>query len=226
MPKSSGKYTGTELNGKYNGTEVETSNSADDSYQGDSDEGVELVETYEAAPSRGDTASTEDVVVPEDTVDGTSSYELIETYEPASSPPDDAASSPAPSTAKAETVSPASATQSPEPQPSSSSSSLIFLTFTIIVIAALYATHHFRPDLTADLRERLSSVLFKLAAYLHPSEGRARQRDTEEGDELESKGLMGQYNKQPGTLEKEAEAEDGDREGSEGYQEGRASRRS
>lgn len=208
---SSAKYNGTALHGNYNGTEVDQSNTASDPYQEDSDEAIELVKSYEALPSTVDTVSMEDVVVPDDSIDHASSYELVETYEPASSSND-----PAPSTAEPETESPASATPAAETPTSSSSSPVIFLIFSIVAIAALYAIHHFCPDLSANLRERLSRTSPSLATYLPRSKYRARKPDAEEGDELESKGLMGQYNIQPEHGEKEAEAEDEDGDGGEG----------
>jgi len=207
---------------KVSDTELDDSNSAGDSYPVDTDENIELVETYDASSSTNSTATTADSAI--DTEDAAYSYDLVETYEPSSNDPADDT---APITPEPETPSPKPATEPTVTSASSSSSTLTFLLFSIITIIALYATHHFRPDLSASLRERVTNTLPSLVAYLPQSKSRARQRDTEEGDELESKGLMGQYNKQPRTEYGEKAAEDGDGDdGEEGYREGRAGRRS
>jgi len=206
---------------KVSDTELDDSNSAGDSYPVDTDENIELVETYDASSSTNSTATTADSAI--DTEDAAYSYDLVETYEPSSN---DAADDPAPTTAEPKTPFPKPATPTVT-STSSSSSTLTFLLFSIITIIALYATHHFRPDLFATLRERITNTLPGLVAYLPQPTSRARQRDPEEGDELESKGLMGQYTKQPRTEYGEKAAEDGDgNDGEEGYREGRAGRRS
>lgn len=179
-------------------SDIDFSDAADDSYDEDHVEDFELVGTYEASPSSSD-AEPESA-----SMDIPPAYGSTESYDLTATPAADVISP----TAQPETHSPATIVTHPSSPSTRSSSFLIFFIVITIALLALLAIHRYRPETLQDIKQRLPRVV----VYWPQQAGRRTRRpDAEEGDELESKGLISQFDKQAHGeyWEKEAEAKDG-----------------
>ena len=189
---------------------------ADEVYAGDQAANPELVETYEASSSSSDATSYEESAHIAPSYDPAEGPDLVETYEPASSVED--ITQPA---AQHQSNTPAAPTDPSTTQSKSSTTLFLLLISIAIASLALYGIHHFHPK---ALRE-ITRLLPKVAVYWPQQQGRARHRSVEEGDELESKGLMGQFDKQPRAEYGEKGDDDEAGNGREGYREGSTGQR-